>query len=338
MFKELTSITKLFILALITVVVGGVIIKLDYDKALTTPNSDNTDKIAFEISEGETVEQILSKLEEEGLIKGRWINYIKYYLRQGGLATSIQAGTYEIPQNLNIVELIETLQTGKNPDIWVTIPEGLRKDEIAKRLNDELSTHSTTSFSTTEFLALTTDTTYISTLGLPSEVNNLEGYIFPDKYAFAPEVTTEEVLTKMVENFKTKVGTDDSYDDIIIASLIEREGYDNTDRPVISGIIQKRLSEGWKLGLDVSILYYLKTWDEGEITEADLQDNNPYNTRVVVGLPPTPICNPGLESINAMRNPVQTEYYYFIRGNDSITHYAVTYEQHLSNVANYLDN
>ena len=338
MFKELTSITKLFILALITVVVGGVIIKMDYDKALTTPNSESTDKITFEISDGESVEQILTNLEEDGLIKGKWINYIKYYLRQKELATSIQAGIYEIPQNLNIVELIETLQTGMNPDIWVTIPEGLRKDEIAERLNNEISKHSTTNFSTTNFLALTTDAAYISTLELPSDVNNLEGYIFPDKYAFSPEVTTKEVLTKMVENFKTKVGTNDSYNDIIIASLIEREGYDNTDRPIISGIIQKRLAEGWKLGLDVSILYYLKTWDEGEITQDDLQDNNPYNTRVVVGLPPTPICNPGLQSINAMRNPVETEYYYFIRGNDAITHYAVTYDQHLSNVANYLDN
>ena len=338
MFKNLKSLSKLFLLALATVVIGGIFIKLDYDKSLVTPNSDSTDKITFEIKDGETVDQILTKLSEDNLIKSRWINYIKFYLRQKELATSLQAGTYEIPQNLNILELVETLQTGKNPDIWITIPEGLRKDEIAERLNTELSKHSTADFSTTTFLSLTTDVTYIQTLELPAEVKNLEGYIFPDKYAFAPEVTTKEVLTKMVENFKTKVGTKDSYNDIIIASLIEREGYDNNDRPIISGIIQKRLAEGWKLGLDVSILYYLKTWDEGEITQADLQDNNPYNTRVVVGLPPTPICNPGLQSINAMRNPVKTEYYYFIRGNDAITHYAVTYQQHLTNVAKYLNN
>jgi UPF0755 protein len=338
MAKELTTIPKLFLLALATVIIGGILIKLDYDKALTSPNSDSDDKISFEIADGESVEQILTNLEADGLIKGRWVNYIKFYLRQKDLATSIQAGIYEIPKNLNIVELIETLQTGKSPDIWVTIPEGLRKDEIAERLNEEISKHSTTDFSKTEFLNLSVDSTYIQTLGLPSEVKDLEGYIFPDKYAFSPEVNTEEVMTKMVENFKTKVGTNDSYDDIIIASLIEREGYDNTDRPVISGIIQKRLAEGWQLGLDVSLLYYLKTWDEGEITEQDLKENHPYNTRVRVGLPPTPICSPGLQSINAMRNPIETEYYYFIRGNDSVTHYAVTYEQHLSNVANYLNN
>lgn len=332
MFKGIKSIIKLFFLALITVGIGIVAIKLNYDKTLDTPNSEQTEKIEFTITEGETVEQIINKLVELDLLKDKWSYYVKYYIRAEELTNSIQAGIYEIPMDLNIKELINTLQTGMNAAQWITLPEGLRKDEIAGRLEKELNSH----FSSIDFLALTNDSTYISGLGLPAEVKDLEGYIFPDRYAFDETATANEVLTIMVENFKKKVGTKDSYDDIIIASLVEREGYDLTDRPVIAGIITKRNEEGWKLGLDVTILYHLKTWDEGEITVQDLADNNPYNTRVVVGLPPTPISNPGLESINAMRNPIKTDYYYFLRGNDSITHYGITYQDHLVNIEKYL--
>ena len=140
-----------------------------------------------------------------------------------------------------------------------------------------------------------------------------------------------------LENFKTKVGTEDSYEDIIFASIVEREGLDNTDRPIIAGIVMKRYDEGWKLGLSTTVLYYYKTWDEETLTTEDLEDTgNPYNTYALAGLPPTPICNPGLESINAVRNPVESEYYYFIRGNDNVTHYGVTHQDHVENIENYL--
>ena len=326
------SVIRIFILALITVGIGTLIIKANYNKALETPHSENSDKIEFTIEPGESVEAILTSLSEKNLISDKWIKYAKAYIKLEDLTNTIQAGSYSIPQNLNIKELIKTLQSGQEAAQWVTIREGLRKDEIADILAEELNDN----FSKSEYLALTENSEYISQFGLPSEVKNLEGYIFPDRYAFEQTATAESVLTTMVNNFKKKVGTEDSYDTIIVASMVEREGLDENDRPRIAGIIYKRLEEGWTLGLDVTILYYLKTWDEGEITQADLASNNPYNTRINTGLTPTPIANPGLESINAARNPIETEYYYFIRGNDNITHYAVTYQEHLENVANYL--
>lgn len=328
------SIVGIFLLALITVVVTGVIIKLDYNHAITTANSDSTDKIIVTIDEGATVDQILQSLTEKGLMNERWSNYFKVYLRLNKLAANLQAGTYSIPKNLSIQELIQTLQNGKDPETWVTILEGLRKDQIA----DVLVTNIGGTFSKETFLALTVNQDFINRFGLNSSVKDLEGYLFPDKYAFAPNVTEEEVATRLVDNFKTKVGVNDEYQTIVLASLAEKEGRTANDRAIISGIILKRYNEGWTLGLDTTILYYLKTWDEKVITAEDLKDNNPYNTRIVTGFPPTPICNPGLESINAARNPVNSTYYYFISDSQGIIHYARTSEEHQRNVNQYILN
>jgi UPF0755 protein len=331
MSKPLRSIIRIFFFALLTVIVAGIIIKLDYSHALKTSNSDSTEKVTVEIQSGETVDQIIQSLIDHGLLKEKWANYLKIYVKLNNLASKLQAGTYNIPKNLNIPELVTTLQNGKNQDLWVTIPEGLRKDEIADRFVTELGS----SFSKEKFLSLTTDPTFISTLELNSEVKDLEGYLFPDKYLFEQGVTESEVATRLVENFKTKVGTSDSYDDIIFASIVEREGYNSEDRPVIAGIIIKRNNEGWLLQTDATLLYPVKDWKH-EITEADKASDNPYNTYKVVGLPPTPICNPGLESINAVRNPKSSPYYYYIHDKNGNVYYATTLEQHNYNINTYL--
>ncbi len=333
MVKPIKTIVRIFLLALITVIIAGVIIKLDYSNALKTANSNNSDKIVVEIDQGETVDKILSTLVSNGIIRENWTNYFKLYLKLNNLTSKLQAGTYSLPKNLNIVELIQTLQNGKDSDTWVTILEGLRKDEIA----DTLVTNLGSSFSKATFLSLTTDQTFISTLGLNSDVKDLEGYLFPDKYAFATDVTEKEVIEKMVDNFKTKVGTKDSYQTIILASLVEKEGRTTEVRQKEAGIILKRYNEGWFLGLDTTTLYYLKTWDDNALTAAVLAEDNPYNTRVNTGFPPTPICNPGLDSINAARNPVASEDYYFYSCSNETTHtvtmlYAITNAQHLANI------
>ena len=333
MVKPIKTILRIFILALITVIVAGVIIKLDYSNALKTVNSNNTETVSIEVTQGETVDQILDNLVSKGLLRQNWSNYFKLYLKLNNLASKLQAGIYNIPKNLNIVELVQTLQNGKNPETWITLPEGLRKDEIA----DKLETSIGGNFSTDKFLSLTTDQTFITTLGLNSEVKDLEGYLFPDKYSFATDATEQEIIEKMVDNFKTKVGTNDSYQTIILASLVEKEGRTTADRGLIAGIIQKRYEEGWFLGLDTAILYHLKTWDESKISAADLVEDNAYNTRVNTGYPPTPICNPGLDSINAARNPVSSDYYYFISDKQGNMHYAKTAAEHEANINQYLN-
>jgi len=329
------STIRIFLFALVTVIIATIVIKLDYDKALRTPNSDSQEKVIVQIDQGATVDQILTKLVDQGVIQEKWLTYVKLYLKQENLAAKLQAGTYELPKNLSIKEVIDSLQNGKNPDIWVTIPEGLRKDEIADILNRELSKADTTNFSKEEFLRLTTDRAYIQTLGLTVNISDLEGYLFPDRYAFPITTKTSDTIDKMVKNFITKVGTADTYDQIILASIVEREGFSDQDRPIIAGIFIKRLEEGWLLQACATVLYPLKDWKH-EITDADKKSDSPYNTYKKPGLPPTPICNPGLESINAVRNYKKTDYYYYIHDNNAIVHYAKTLEEHNANINQYL--
>ena len=157
---------KTLSIALIIVIVIGFALLMDYKSSLETQNSKDSEKITFQIKEGEAVDTILGNLVDEGLLRKRFVRYSKIYLKTTKMEGQIQAGTYNIPKNLSMKELITTLQNGKNQDVWVTIHEGLRKDEIAKILNDELSQIDTASFSAEELLTLTTDSEFIKTLEL----------------------------------------------------------------------------------------------------------------------------------------------------------------------------
>lgn len=321
--KSIKTISKIFFPILVVMIIVGVAFKLDYDHSLRTLNSDDSTKVSIQIDEGETVDQILATLVDNGVLQKKWTNYFKIYIRVNDLTSQLQAGAYDIPKNLNIVQLTQTLKSGTN-ETWILIKEGLRKDEIADVLVDNFGD----TFSKQKFLDLTTDQDFIKTLGLNSDVKDLEGYLFPDSYSFDKDSTEQQVIERLVDNFKDKVGTSDTYQTIILASIVEKEGRETQDREIEAGIILKRYEEGWTLGLDTTLMYYYKTWVESDI-EGHLTDNNPYNTRVVTGFPPTPISNPGLDSINAARNPITTDYYYFYSCGEEMK-YSVTYDEHIA--------
>ena len=329
------SIIKIFLLAVLTVAVILVVAKKNYDTVIEQPNSDSSDKISFEIASGETVDSIVQKLVDQGILKEKWANYFRIYLKLNDISQRIQAGTYVMPKNLSITEIAETIQQARGLDIWITIPEGLRKDEIAEILDKEFTEEGNINFVKEDFLTLTTDETFISSLGFTYTLKNLEGYLYPDKYAFSNTATTEEVLKIFLDNFKKKVGIEDSYEDLIIASMVEREGYTSSDRPMIADIIKRRLDEGWLLQIDATLLYPEKDWKH-IITDIDKKKDNLYNTYKYAGLPPTPICNPGLEAINATRNPQSNNFYFYIHDKDGNVHYAETLAEHNRNVEKYL--
>lgn len=330
------TIIKIFLLALITVGVIVFLAKANYEKVIDQPNSDSQDKITFQIISGESVDSMIQKMVDSGILKEKWANYFRIYLKLNKISEKIQAGTYEIPKNLSIKEIAETIQKARGLDIWITIQEGLRKDEIAEILSTELTKGGNSKFNKEEFLSLTNDTTFISTLGFTSYTpTNLEGYLFPDKYAFSVDETTQDILVKMVNNFIKKVGNDITYEDLIIASMVEREGRTTEDRPMIADIIKKRYEEGWLLQICATILYIKKDWKH-VITKEDMAESNPYNTYKTPGLPPTPISNPGLAAINATENPKSNPYYYYIHDNDGNIHYGKTLEEHNKNISTYL--
>lgn len=329
------TIFRIFILALITVVVGGFLIKRNYSTTIEIPNSEQSEKVVLEIKQGQTLETIVDELIKAGVLRDNWKIYFETYVKLNKLAPKIQAGVYQIPKNLNIKEIAEMIQFSQEQAVWVTIQEGLRKDEIADILYEELGNFDESQFSKEEFLSLTTDKEYITSLQIPFELSDLEGYIFPDKYSFAVNSKTKDILGVMITNFKNKVGFGDEYQDIIVASMVEREGYTSEDRPMIADVIKKRYNEGWLLQIDATLLYPRKDW-KATITDKDKQSDSPYNTYKFQGYPPTPICNPGLAAINAVRNPKPNPYYYYIHDNDGVAHFAKTLAEHNQNVQKYL--
>lgn len=326
-----------FILLFASVVLGFLYIKNDYEKAIKTPNSENSETVSLTINEGSSVEDISNLLISNNLLKKEYKNYFRYYLKINGIDSKLQAGEFLIPQNLTIEEISSQLQQGGIIEVWVTIPEGLRKDEIADVFASSEFANKEIPFNRDEFIRLTSDINFISTLEVPIEnITDLEGLLFPDKYLIPLSFDEKQIITLMIENFKLKV-TQIDYDTLKLASIVEREGVNKEERGYIADIFLRRYNEGWFLGSDASVLYILKDWKH-TLTYDDLAIQSPYNTYNNLGYPITPICNPGLESINAAIDPTENEYYYYIHDSDGNIHFAKTHYEHQINIETYLSN
>lgn len=280
--------------------------------------------------------QIGNKLHEQGLIKNTFA--YKFYVQFFGKATRINAGEFKLAKNMNVPEIIKTLQGGPL-ELWVTIPEGLRKEEILEVLRKNLNkkTGDQIVFQT-EFLDLTSEK---------------EGYLFPDTYLFPPDVSAQAVVTKLTGTFDQK--TEDLknniarpwIDIVTMASILERETVTDEERSVVAGILWKRLdTEGWLLQADATVQYAIASVNcrlqtEGcdwwpILTKDDLEINSAYNTYKYATLPPTPIANPGISSIEAATNPSPSSYWFYIHDDNGTIHYAETIEKHNANIIKYL--
>lgn len=330
--KKTFAYILLFLVALGAV--AFFVVKSSYEAAVSTPNSTESTKVSFIIESGESLSSIAKNLVTQKLLKPEYQTYFEIYVRLNDVYSKFQAGNFSLPKNLTIVELAGSLQKAGIPEVWVTIPEGLRKDEIADIVAKELNAQQDTAFSKAEFLSLTQDKAFIDSLELSvKDLGNLEGFLFPDRYLFETAADAKQVLTKLVTTFKSKTGNNLTYQQLIKASLLEREGKNDTDRKMISDIIDRRINEGWFLNIDAALLYELKNWK----AIPDTSVASPYNTYKNLGYPPTPICNPGLSSINATKSPTPNKYYYYIHDNSNQPHYAVTYNEHILNTQTYLN-
>jgi len=179
-----------------------------------------------------------------------------------------------------------------------------------------------------------------------------EGYMFPDTYLVPVDTSAEKIVTILRKNFDKKVDTkvrDQAKKEgltlnelITLASIVERESKTGSERPIIAGILLKRFKEGIPLGADATVQYALgyqsseKTWWKKILTDEDLQTDSPYNTRKFAGLPPTPICNPGLAAIKAAADPKFTNYNFYLHDPQGKVHFAETLEEHNANIAKHL--
>ena len=280
----------------------------------------------FVVKEGASVSSVIYDLQQKGYIHSPVFMRAVLPAVSGG--ESVKAGTYFFEPKQTIFGMINQLVTADYgvESIKVTLPEGLNVFQAALILKDTLP-----SIDGARFLEL---------------AEGSEGYLYPDTYLFSPNDSEQQVYQKLLDTFseKTKqIFTDAGiiedpekiYDTLKLASIIEEEAKNSKDRRLISGVLHNRLEIGMALQVDVTF-QYINGKNTYELTAEDLKDTSPYNTYTHTGLPPTPISNPGLDSIDAALNPVRTDYFYFLADRNGTTYFSETFEEHVRKKRKYL--
>lgn len=294
----------------------------------TKPVSSDTSLQSFVIPRGYSASQISDKLVDKGFIRNSLA--FRFYVQLTARAKKIQAGEFLLSPSFSLPEIVREL-TGGPVEVWVTVPEGLRREEVVEKCIDALEKKETAADFREEFLSLT---------------SGEEGYLFPDTYLFPKTASASAVIKKMSSTFDNKVEAEMQKKQIItMASIIEREAITDEERPIVAGILWKRLEKEWPLQADAAVQYAVATSTcEGKVecdwwpilTKEDLELNSPYNTYKFSGLPPAPIANPGLSSIKAAANPQDSPYWFYLHDSEGEIHYAKTIEEHNENIRKFL--
>ncbi|MCL5406998.1 MAG: endolytic transglycosylase MltG [Patescibacteria group bacterium] len=257
----------------------------------------------FIVRSGQSTREIGDNLQKEGLISSATV--FTYYAKMR--ADLIQVGVYKIAPTQSIKEILAVLTSGKTSEDIITIPEGWRVTQID------------------DFL---TQKKIIQKGTLLQIASANEGFLFPDTYRFMPNTKPEEIRQEMLDNFNQK--TTDlkvTRENIILASIVEREAKFDEDRAKIAGVYLNRLAQNMKLQADPTVQYAKGSWDP--ITVSDYKNvNSPYNTYQNLGLPPGPICNPGIKSIEAALHPEKSDYLYFFHKSDGHAVFSTTLQEH----------
>lgn len=291
------------------------------------PVSGVQEKQTFIVRKGQAVSQIARDLEEAGLIRSAtaFIAYTK--LQNSG--TAIQAGSFSLSPNLSVPELIQEFSQGTE-DIWITIPEGWRAEQVAASAASQLD-----SFDVAVFMDLVTR-------------NDSEGKLFPDTYLVPRQMSEEQLHSLLLTTYERKTQGLDfetsslSKDELLVlASLIQREARTYDQMRHVSGILVNRLDIGMPLQVDATLQYVKgnnsptgEWWSQP--LAADKQLQSAYNTYQNAGLPPGPICNPGLDAVKAALDPLPTDDLFYLHAPDGTMYYAQNLQDHNRNVDTYL--
>lgn len=337
MFKNFPKIAFFACLTLILVLLGAAGVFLAWWWQVSRPaDAQATEKQIFVVPKGYGVDAIAQKLRKEGLIRNELA--FKIMVTKEGISKDLQAGDFYLMPSMNLYEMAQTLTHG-TVDIWVMVPEGLRREEIAKILVESFAKHST-DFDQKAFL---------------EETENLEGFLFPETYLIPKHASASQIVEIFRKTFDEKVGNDRkrkagslglTFVEIVnFASLVEREAKYDSDRALVAGILIKRYKNDWPLQVDASLQYFLGSRNcrekKGECNwwprVVDTKFVSPYNTYLQIGLPPSPICNPSLSSIQAVLEARESQYWYYLSDNSGRIHYAESFEEHKENIKKYLD-
>ncbi len=311
----------ILLLILLLLTVSGV---LWWKKGLQPANpSDKSEKV-FVVKLGAGLKQISNELKESGLIKDPIVFFL--LVKKTGMDTRFQAGDFRLSPSSSAFDIADTLTHG-TLDVWVTIPEGKRAGEIGDTLKQKIPTF---------------QEDWRKTL------QENEGYLFPDTYLVPKDATITQVVSMMRNNFdikyKTLAGTNSSLTQnqvVILASLIEREAKYASDRPLVASVLLNRIELGMPLQIDATVQYALgyqaneRVWWKKSLSLADLKLNSPYNTYTHNNLPPAPISNPGISTLQAVIAPAKTDFIFYISDSTGHNHYAKTLDEHNANIKKY---
>ena len=301
------------ILALIVLAVAAAIVWLGF--ALFQPFAgDGEGKVVVEIPKGATADEIADLLEQKGVIDSASLFRIRMTL--AGKGDEIVAGNYTLAEDMSYGSAIDALS--KEPgtsQIVVTVPEGYTLDQIAGLAADsglegdyeKAASKPPKGFDLGDYGA--------------GDADSLEGFLYPATYELDPESSAEDLVAQQTAAFGRDFEDVDldyakergltPYDVLTIASMIEREVQVPEERELVAAVIYNRLGSGEPLGIDATLRYALDNFDK-PLTQSDLATDTPYNTRLVAGLPPTPIGNPGIDAIEAAAHPAKVDYTFYV--------------------------
>lgn len=307
-----------------------------------SPITKKDEEVIFTIKVGTSKVDIIDDLKESNLIKSKLAAYSLVFIGNSNL----QAGTYKLNRNMSLGEIINKLESG---DIYrktfsITFIEGKRLAYYIGQIADKLEVESE------EIIKIISNKEYLNKLiekywFLTDDILNedlyypLEGYLYPSTYEFYSDSTVEAVIEKILdttaiklEPYKEKLEKSGMsvHDVLAMASIIELEAVSKSDRQKVSQVIYSRLDKNWSLGMDVTTYYGVQKEMGETLYKSELNDNNPYNTRLTSkkGLPVGPICNPSIESIDAVFSPSNTDYMYFYADiKTGIVYFAKTTEE-----------
>ena len=314
---------------------------LSAKKNLISIGCTSGQNINFTINYGDSISTISSNLQSAGIIKDS--ESFRNYLIYKGYDTDILASDYALNCTKTPLKIAEDIKNGYQKEVLFVILPGWRSEEIANALAT-----SGLNITTNDFLAVVKNPTGIELPGYIPSGSSLEGFLFPGEYTVSREITATQLVQTFINRFDEQITQSgisltpnnglDFYHSIILASIIQRESYNADERPLIASVFYNRLLAGMKLETDPTVQYALGYsdqwgWWKSPLSSEDLTVDSVYNTYQITGLPPTPIANPDLSSIQAAENPQVSDYYYFrAKCDGSGTHsFAKTLEEQIAN-------
>lgn len=328
MKKIVSKIWKIWLIIIGSILVTGLAVGIFAWWALQPVALDQTTTQTFIVPKGQAVKIIGQRLESAGLIKHQLLFSVAVKWLQ--TANKIQAGSFQISPSWTVAKIAQELTKGTE-DVWLTIPEGWRREQIA----DYLASQDLAAFDKTEFLKLTKDK---------------EGQLFPDTYLVPRLITAPGLVAILDATYQKRItlGLEKSIaaatrplpEIIVLASILEREAGNKTQMRQVAGVLENRLKIKMPLQVDAT-LQYIKGYSQSEKNwwatplAVDKQLKSPYNTYLNPGLPPWPISNPGVAAIEAALNPLESDYLFYLHDQGKI-YLARTLSEHNANVAKYL--